>query len=124
MSANINDALKVLTPTAQWALTDVYDYNTLQWFSSDIAQPTYEQVQDEITAIDVQEPFVACKNQASKLLYETDWTSIPDVASPSNNPYLTNQAEFLTYRQQLRQLAVNPVADPVWPTVPTAQWSS
>lgn len=124
MSANINDALKVLTPTAQWALTNVDEYSTLQWFSPEITQPTQEQVDAEIATINAQQPLVDCKNQASKLLYETDWTSIPDVASPSNNPYLTNQAEFLAYRQQLRQLAVNPVADPVWPTIPTAQWSA
>ena len=124
MSANINDALKVLTPDAQWGLTDVYDYNTLQWFSPEIPVPTYEQVQDEITALDVQKPFVDCKNQASKLLYETDWTTIPDITNTANNPYLLNQADFIAYRNQLRKLAVNPVADPVWPTAPSAQWST
>ena len=61
-----------------------------------------------------------CKKTASNLLYQTDWTSIPDIANPANNPYLTNQAEFIAYRNTIRDLAVNPVSDPVWPTIPTA----
>jgi hypothetical protein len=65
-----------------------------------------------------------CKATASNLLYQTDWTTIPDVASPANNPYLTNQAEFIAYRNTIRGYAVNPVTNPVFPTVPTAQWSS
>lgn len=66
-----------------------------------------------------------CKQTASQLLYETDWTTIADVADPAkSNPYLTNQAEFSTYRNTIRNYAVNPAVDPVWPTQPTAQWSS
>jgi hypothetical protein len=65
-----------------------------------------------------------CKLKASELLYATDWTTIPDVASAINNPYLTNQADFIAYRNTLRQLAVYPVTKPVFPTAPTSQWSS
>ena len=65
-----------------------------------------------------------CKGKASTLLYETDWTTIADVASPINNPYLTNQAEFIAYRNIVRGYAVNPVTNPVFPLVPNAVWSS
>jgi hypothetical protein len=65
-----------------------------------------------------------CKAQATTILNSTDWTSIADIASPENNPYLINQAEFLSYRNVIRGYAVNPVANPVWPTQPTEQWSS
>jgi hypothetical protein len=65
-----------------------------------------------------------CQSTASSLLYKTDWTTIPDVANPSNNPYLINQSAFITYRNTIRGYAVNPVSNPVWPTMPTAQWSS
>ena len=65
-----------------------------------------------------------CKDNASGLLYQTDWTTIPDVANTSNNPYLTNQAAFIAYRNIIRGYAVNPVPDPVWPTMPNPQWSS
>lgn len=66
------------------------------------------------------------KNQAVSLLQQTDWTSIPDVANPAvSNPYLTNQAAFLSYRSQIRAIAVNPpvLVDP-WPVCPNEIWSS
>lgn len=67
---------------------------------------------------------LACKAQAKQILYETDWTTIPDVANPENTPYLMNQAEFIAYRNIVRGYAVNPVVDPVFPDAPTEQWSS
>lgn len=66
-----------------------------------------------------------CKNQAKQILQDTDWTSIADVGDPAkSNPYLENQAEFISYRSAIRNYAVNPVTDPVWPTPPTEQWSN
>jgi hypothetical protein len=83
------------------------------------------QVQYDAVAVQEQADKNACKKQASELLYETDWTTIPDVANPSDsNPYLTNQREFMTWRSEIRQLAVNPVVAPVWPTQPTPQWGN
>lgn len=66
------------------------------------------------------------KNNAVRLLTETDWISIPDVAdSALSNPYLMNQSEFFAYRSQLRQIAVNPTAGViVFPVQPIAVWSS
>ena len=62
--------------------------------------------------------------QAQSLLSATDWTTIPSVADPAqSNPYLTNQAEFIAWRSQIRQLAVNPVVDPVFPPQPTPIWA-
>jgi hypothetical protein len=66
-----------------------------------------------------------CKAQAVSILQATDWTSIADVGDPTKaNPYLANQAEFIAYRSTVRNYAVNPVVDPVFPTAPTEQWSS
>ena len=125
MSATVIDALNVLTPGAEWSITDKYNYNTLQWFSTDIAQPTEQEVNDEIIVLDLQAPLDACKKQATQLLYETDWTTISDVADPTKSqPYLLNPQDFVTYRSALRKLAVYPEAAPVWPTKPTEQWSS
>ena len=66
------------------------------------------------------------KLTASGLLYDTDWTTIPDVSdSTKSNPYLVNVQEFLTYRNAVRQYAVYPVAGNInWPVVPTAVWAS
>lgn len=73
-------------------------------------------------AVETQAKKNTCKQQASKLLYETDWTTIPDVADPANSPYLTNQAEFIAWRSQIRALAVNPVVDPIFPEKPVEIW--
>jgi hypothetical protein len=68
---------------------------------------------------------LSCKDQATTILNNTDWTSIADVSDPAKaNPYLVNQADFISYRSAVRALAVNPVANPVWPVAPTEQWST
>ena len=63
------------------------------------------------------------KATASALLTATDWTTIPDVANPINDPYLANQDAFIAYRSEVRKIAVNPVAgNLVWATAPTEEW--
>lgn len=97
----------------------------------DPAQPlnwVYTVAVAELTPEEIQQihDTQATQNQktASDLLYQTDWTTIPDVANPINNPYLTNQAEFLTYRNLIRKIAVNPTWDATFPKQPIAVWSA
>lgn len=124
MSATYADALTVLTPNAKWSMTNDTDFETLSWYSTDIAEPTKAACDAEIAILNANAANAACQQQASALLYATDWASIPDVASTTNNPYLTNQAEFIAYRNIVRGYAVNPVANPVFPKQPIATWSS
>jgi len=64
------------------------------------------------------------KATASQLLINTDWTTIADVADPINSPYLANQAEFIAYRNTVRNIAIYPTAgDLVWPVAPTGVWA-
>lgn len=64
------------------------------------------------------------KQQAATLLYQTDWTTIADVADPVNSPYLVNQAEFIAYRNLVRNTAVYPPTTPVeFPILPTEIWA-
>lgn len=64
------------------------------------------------------------KQQAEQLLQQTDWTATVDISNPEySNPYLGNQPEFLTYRSQVRAIAVNPpVTVSEWPTKPEEVW--
>ena len=118
-------AIEALAPTAVYSMTDAFDYSTLQWYSPEVPQPTQEQCDAEIVALTADQPLQACKTQASNLLFATDWTTIPDVSNPATStPYLMNPNDFVIYRSQVRQLAVYPVANPSFPPVPTAQWSS
>ena len=122
-SATISQALMELAPGAVWNLLDANDYSTCVWMSPEIPQPTQTEVDGKMSEINNQQPFVDCKNKASALLYETDWTTIPDITDPAkSNPYLGNQQDYIVYRNALRQLAVYPVANPVWPTKPTTVW--
>lgn len=81
-------------------------------------------VPSPVPPIPPQELLTLCKSQASQLLAETDWTEIPSVTNTANNPHLVNGAEFITYRDALRVLAVYPVENPTWPVKPTTVWSS
>ena len=78
----------------------------------------------EIQARDQQE-MDSNKQQAEARLYETDWTTIPDVSDPTlSDPHLTNAAEFAAYRSDVRKIAVNPpVTVDVWPVQPEEVWA-
>jgi hypothetical protein len=65
------------------------------------------------------------KAKGKQILSDTDWTAIASVADPAeSNPYLTNRAEFLSYRSTVRAIVLNPAFDSVFPTEPTEAWSS
>ena len=66
------------------------------------------------------------KQTAISKLNDTDWTTIPDVSDPTkSNPYLANVNDFVTYRNAVRQYAINPVAgDITWPTLPQEVWTT
>jgi len=66
------------------------------------------------------------KQTAIGLLQQTDWTTIPDVSDPTkSNPYLSNVNDFVTYRNAVRQYALNPVAGDInWPTLPQEVWTA
>jgi hypothetical protein len=66
------------------------------------------------------------KQTAISKLKDTDWTTIPDVSDPTkSNPYLSNVNNFVTYRNSVRQYALNPVAgDITWPVAPTEVWTT
>lgn len=103
----------------------------------DTSNPSSKQIFDECVAGDYgmiaeyvpPPPYVptaeANKTTAINLLQATDWTTIADVGNPQmSNPYLANQAEFIAYRNSVRQYAVYPVAGNIdWSVVPTENWS-
>lgn len=74
-----------------------------------------------VTTTDPQpvDPVVACKAAAKARLEETDWSQAADVAL-----VLTNKAAFDTYRAAVRVLYFTPIAEPVWPERPEAQWAT
>lgn len=92
------------------------------WYQTwEITENTPEQI-----AINEQTARQQNKDRASQLLQETDWTCTVDITNPQySNPYLMNQDAFLTYRSQVRQIAVNPpVVVESWPVKPDEVWSN
>lgn len=116
-----SDAIISLVPNCAFSVTaDGF----VTWIIPETAPVTNEQIDAEQARLEAQVPFNDCKAQAVTLLQATDWTTIPDVADPAvSTHYLMNQAAFAAYRSQVRALAVNPVANPVFPVQPTPEWS-
>ena len=110
-------------PGTQWSLNgDSYD--GLDWLDS-TPKPTQAELDALWIPTQEADSKAANKATASSLLAGTDWTTIADVASPTNNPYLGNQADFIAYRNVIRAIAVYPPAgDIVWATPPTEVWVS
>ena len=82
-------------------------------------------IQDYVAPVRPPNAAEANKLIASHLLADTDWAMVPDVADAAlSNPYLTNKADFVAYRNLLRAIVISPTAgDLSWPSKPTAKWS-
>ena len=104
----------------------VLDGSTIVINSNDIVetQIVRDMTPGEIQGRDQQE-MDTNKQQAEARLYETDWTTIPDVSDPAvSDPYLANAVEFAAYRSQIRKIAVNPpVVVSEWPVKPEEVWA-
>jgi hypothetical protein len=86
----------------------------------------YDPSDEQIKQIPIPVP-TAAENQATakQLLASTDWVNEPDVINPDINPHLLNQTAFITYRSQVRLIAINPtVGNLNWPVEPIPEWSA
>lgn len=120
--ADIPSALLALRPGASWCLVGE-DYSGLEWNDEIQTKPTEQEVNDEIARQESQGKIDDCKATAKKLLSDTDWLELPSVSDASSNLYVANISELIAYRKQIRALAVDPVANPVWPTKPDTIWN-
>jgi len=72
-------------------------------------------IHDEVA---LQSKLNICKQQAKKLLAESDWAVLPDAAATLNNPN-----DWVMYRAALRALVVTPVADHTFENPPSVSWN-
>ena len=91
-----------------------WSYIDGQFIAPPQPQPTPEEIQAQN------------KTTATQLLQETDWTATVDISNPEiSNPYLVNQNEFLSYRSQVRSIAITPPDTPaIFPEMPKEIWSN
>jgi hypothetical protein len=105
----------------QWSLNGE-EYSGLEWYDS-TPKPTQAELDALWIPTQEADSKAANKATASSLLNGTDWTTIADIGLPTANPRLSNQDQFIAYRQLIRQIAVYPPAgEVVWPTPPTEVW--
>ena len=92
-------------------------------YSLDISTGEITEFPDE-PAIEVAASSEENKQTATYKLQQTDWTELPSVINPAqSNPYLSNQEEFIAYRNAIRQHAIYPVDGNVdWPELPKENW--
>jgi hypothetical protein len=65
------------------------------------------------------------KEKAIRKLTKTDWVEFSSVTDPSSTPRLLNKDEFVTFRNSVRAIAVNPVDGLIeFPAYPIEQWSN
>jgi hypothetical protein len=95
-----------ITELPDWANICAQEWDVADYAAKHPPAPTPEELLQE------------CKFEAKQRLEATDYSELPDVKA-----VLVNSSEFTTYRAQIRELYLNPVVDPVWPTVPKAQWA-
>lgn len=92
------------------------EYNNIRWEDSR-QKPKWNEIINTWEILKVNIKKQNCKEEAKKRISNCDWSVLPDVN-------LQNKSEFENYRNQLRNLIINPVEDPVFPVEPNPIWSN
>lgn len=109
-------AINNLVQNAELVWGEPFGYEDIYWKDSR-PQPTKEQWETEKARLIAYQPKQDCKDKAKQLLAQSDWSTLPDVQAQ-----LSNYQDFVNYRSQLRNLVINPVDNPVFPSEPEARW--
>ena len=112
MSYTKADALCSLKPNAVW-VWEGDSYSDIKWKSEETI-PTEDEINAELTRLTNAEPLRLLRKERNRRLSNSDWTQSRDVT-------LSNDTDWKTYRQTLRDLPAN-TSDPenvTWPTEPS-----
>ena len=103
------DAVLALKPGATFTMRG----DVLEWQDDNITAPTDAQIQTKYDELVAAEPLNNLRQVRNAKLAETDWTQSRDVT-------LTNDADWQTYRQALRDITdtYSDLDSVVWPTKP------
>ena len=99
---DVTHAILSLQPNAAF-ICKSNNYNKITWLDASVPKPTYTEVLAEITRLEKLEPMKILRAERNELIAATDWRATIDYQG-------TDQAEWLTYRQALRDLPAT--ADP------------
>lgn len=107
-------AIQSLVPNCQFVWGFPYNYEEINWLD-DRPIPTKKNWQTEKDKLIAYQPKQDCKNKAKQLIFNCDWSVLPDVK-------IYNKAEFESYRAILRDYILNPVENPEFPSEPIPKW--
>lgn len=79
--------------------------------------------QDELNIIEL-EAKQSNKQEAERLLQETDYYSDATIGDSTQPIYLENYQDIVNYRMQLRLIAINPQVTVMWPEKPERIWKT
>ena len=116
MNPSLIQAIISLVPGAEVVVRGEGQEAVIEWIKPSVAPVTREEIDAELARLIAQVPFEECKAKAKTLIADVDFSQYADVN-------LTNKADFTAYRAILRDLILNPVAEPVWPVKPIEIWS-
>ena len=123
MKYKARHALSSLCPGAQWVLID-RDLNWLDDSRNDaFSKPTWDEIDAKVASLNAAEPMRLLRVERDARLTACDWTQSRDIT-------LSNDADWKTYRQALRDLpaSASPKLDSkyeldltsvTWPTEPS-----
>ena len=100
--------LSLLAPSALWT---IHDDKIVEWNSSDIQQPSEEEIQNKIAELEAAEPLRLLREERDQKLAATDWRATVDY--PGNDKQL-----WLDYRQALRDVTKQDPNNVIWPEEP------
>ncbi len=92
----IVDAISALHPTAQFTTNNG---KIEEWHSSEITQPTEEEIEVKLAELQKEEPFKLLREERNRRLAECDWIVTKNAEYGYNIP-----KEWRNYRQALRDL--------------------
>ena len=92
----IDDAIIAIHPDAQFTTVDGV---ITEWNSTDITQPTQEELDAKLIELKAAEPYKLLREERNKLIAETDWTQLKDISLDS-----IREKNWKEYRQALRDL--------------------
>lgn len=92
MNIDKTTAIASLEPSASFS---VYENDRIEWNSSDITQPTEDEINAEVTRLQGLEPIKVLREERNRRLQATDWRASSD---------LTLSGDWKAHRQDLRDL--------------------
>ena len=106
--------------SCKWRVRNEEIYENFLWLDDNTKKPTEEEINAKIQELQNAEPMRLLREERNRRLAETDWKDLPSYPG-------TDQEEWRTYRQALRDLPStaspqideqNNLTNVTWPTKP------